>query len=299
MAELVDDVLFLSELETGRAVVALGDVRVPPIVDEVVAALRPSAERHAQELVTLVADDVYVAVRPRMLRVLVENLLTNAIRYAGDGARITVSARTEGDVVLLSVADNGRGVPTAELPRLFERFFRGDRARTTHGTGLGLAIVKHVVTQAGGEVEARPGTGRPRARGSLHLPPLSPSYCAAAMARISLVPQRREFYDLYNKRGDEQRRDRAAARAAPRRVPERPRHARARHQGGRARGRPPDARGRRSAEPHVRDAVRPRRHVPPRERARRHLRSRRRGDREHPRLRRHRDPAEARGSRRR
>ena len=94
-----------------------------------------------------------------MLRVLVENLLTNAIRYAGDGARVTVSARTEGDVVLLSVADNGRGVPRAELSRLFERFFRGDRARTTHGTGLGLAIVKHVVTQAGGDVEARPGPG--------------------------------------------------------------------------------------------------------------------------------------------
>ena len=159
MAELVDDVLFLSELETGRAVVALGDVRVAPIVEDVVAAQRPSAERHGQELVTLVAADVNIAVRPRMLRVLVENLLTNAIRYAGDGARVTVSARTEGDVVLLSVADNGRGVPRAELSRLFERFFRGDRARTTHGTGLGLAIVKHVVTQAGGVVEARKGPG--------------------------------------------------------------------------------------------------------------------------------------------
>jgi signal transduction histidine kinase len=159
MAELVDDVLFLSELETGRAVVALGEVRIGPIVDEVVAAQRPSAERHAQELVTLVAADATVAVRPRMLRVLVENLLTNAIRYAGDGARVTISARTEGDVVLLSVADNGRGVPSGELPRLFERFFRGDRARTTHGSGLGLAIVKHVVTQAGGDVEARPGPG--------------------------------------------------------------------------------------------------------------------------------------------
>jgi signal transduction histidine kinase len=159
MAELVDDVLFLSELETGRAVVGLGDVLLTPIVRDVVAAMRPSAERQAQELVTLVADDAAVAVRPRMLRVVVENLLANAIRYAGDGARITVSARNEGELVLLSVADNGRGVPDVELPRLFERFFRGDRARTTRGTGLGLAIVKHVVTQAGGDVEARRGPG--------------------------------------------------------------------------------------------------------------------------------------------
>jgi two-component system phosphate regulon sensor histidine kinase PhoR len=159
MAELVDDVLFLSELETGRAVVGLGDVRLAAIVGDVVEGLRPSAEREGQEVVTLVADDAAVAVRPRMLRVVVENLLTNAIRYAGDGARVTVSARNEGRAVLLSVADNGRGVPDVELPRLFERFFRGDRARTTRGTGLGLAIVKHVVTAAGGDVEARRGPG--------------------------------------------------------------------------------------------------------------------------------------------
>ncbi|HEX7311762.1 MAG TPA: HAMP domain-containing sensor histidine kinase [Gaiellaceae bacterium] len=159
MAELVDDVLFLSELETGRAVVGLGDVPVAPIVRDVVEALRASAERHAQEIVTLVAEDVVVAVRPRILRVLLENLVTNAIRYAGDGARCTISARNEGDTVLLSVADNGPGVPNGELVRLFERFFRGDRARTTRGTGLGLAIVKHVVTQAGGEVAARRGPG--------------------------------------------------------------------------------------------------------------------------------------------
>jgi signal transduction histidine kinase len=159
MAELVDDVLFLSELETGRAVVGLGDVLVAPIVRDVAEARRPSAERHGQELVADAAEDVAVAVRPRILRVVIENLIENAIRYAGDGARCTISARAEDDRVVLAVADNGRGVPDVELQRLFERFFRGDRARTTHGTGLGLAIVKHVVTQAGGEVEARRGPG--------------------------------------------------------------------------------------------------------------------------------------------
>jgi len=160
MTELVDDILFLSELESGRAVVGLGDTRVAPVVQEVLDALRPRAERAGQELVTLVASDAQVPLRPRMLRVLVENLVANAIRYAGDGARCTVSARREGSVVLLSVADNGAGVGEQELGRLFERFYRGDRARTTHGTGLGLAIVKHIVTQAGGDVEARRGPGR-------------------------------------------------------------------------------------------------------------------------------------------
>src|SRR5438445_717489 len=75
------------------------------------------------------------------------------------GFTAAVSARREGNVTLLSVADNGAGVADEELGRLFERFYRGDRARTTHGTGLGLAIVKHVVTQAGGEVEALRGPG--------------------------------------------------------------------------------------------------------------------------------------------
>jgi len=159
MTELVDDILFLSELESGRAVVGLGGTRVAPIVEDVLVALRPRAERADQELVTLVAQDAEVPLRPRMLRVIVENLVANAIRYAGDGARCTVSARREGDVTLVSVADNGAGVPDDELGRLFERFYRGDRARTTHGTGLGLAIVKHVVTEAGGEVEARRGPG--------------------------------------------------------------------------------------------------------------------------------------------
>jgi signal transduction histidine kinase len=159
MSELVDDILFLSELESGRAVVALGGTEVAPIVEEAIASLRPSAERAGMELVALVGSDVILPLRPRMLRVLIENLVSNAIRYAGDGARCTVSGRREGGDVLVSVADNGTGVPDAELQRLFERFFRGDRTRTTRGTGLGLAIVKHIVTSARGEVEARRGPG--------------------------------------------------------------------------------------------------------------------------------------------
>jgi signal transduction histidine kinase len=159
MTELVDDILFLSELESGRAAVTLGPTKVAPLVDEVVAALRPSAERAGQELVVDVSPDAAVPMRARMVRVVVENLVSNAIRYAGEGARCTVSAAQANGTVVLSVADTGVGAPAAELGRLFERFYRGDRSRTTRGTGLGLAIVKHVVTSAGGEVEARPGPG--------------------------------------------------------------------------------------------------------------------------------------------
>ena len=96
-----------------------------------------------------------------MLRLVVENLLENALRYAGEGATCTVTlARARTATSLLEVADDGAGVPDEDVPRLFERFFRSDRARTTRGTGLGLAIVKHVVESAGGNVEARGGQGR-------------------------------------------------------------------------------------------------------------------------------------------
>jgi len=89
-----------------------------------------------------------------------ENLVENALRYAGEGATCIVSLSREGGLAVLDVADDGAGVPDQDVPRLFERFFRSDRARTTRGTGLGLAIVKHVVEAAGGNVEARGGQGR-------------------------------------------------------------------------------------------------------------------------------------------
>jgi signal transduction histidine kinase len=157
MAELVDDVLFLSELESGRAVVALGGTAVAPVVEETISALGPSAERAGLSLAADVEEGVSAPLRPRMLRVLIENLIANAIRYAGEGAQCTVSARRDGDVVIIAVADTGRGVLQSELPRLFERFFRGDLTRTTRGTGLGLAIVKHIVSSAGGQVQASSG----------------------------------------------------------------------------------------------------------------------------------------------
>jgi signal transduction histidine kinase len=96
-----------------------------------------------------------------MLRVVLENLVTNAIRYAGPGARCRVSAERRDGAVVLTVADDGQGVADEDLPRLFERFYRADRARSSRGTGLGLSIVKHVVTSAGGTVEAAgsPGGG--------------------------------------------------------------------------------------------------------------------------------------------
>ena len=158
--ELIDDVLFLGELETGREVVALGHTQAKPIMEEIVASFAERAN-HAEISLEVRADGrVELPLRPRMLRVVLENLLANAIRYAGQGSTCTVELTNPAEGPVLTVSDDGKGVDSADLPRLFERFYRGDQARTSRGTGLGLAIVKHVVTSAGGEVEATSEPGR-------------------------------------------------------------------------------------------------------------------------------------------
>ncbi|MDQ2981397.1 MAG: HAMP domain-containing histidine kinase [Actinomycetota bacterium] len=161
MRELVDDILFLSELEQEREVVSLGDTEAAPVLRELVAELAGRAERAGIALELRLEDEsLHVPLRRRMLRLVAENLLVNAIRYAGEGATCTVTLRREDGNAVLEVTDDGAGVPEEDVERLFERFFRSDRARATRGSGLGLAIVKHVVESAGGNVEARGSSGR-------------------------------------------------------------------------------------------------------------------------------------------
>jgi signal transduction histidine kinase len=160
IGELIDDVLFLSELETGREVVGLGSTHVLPVLREAAERLGDSADRAGVTVEVEADEDIVVPVRPRMLRVVAENLAANSIRYAGPGATFKLSARKVDGNVLLEAVDDGVGVAEGDLPRLFERFYRADRARSSRGTGLGLAIVKHVVTAAGGTVEANGGRGR-------------------------------------------------------------------------------------------------------------------------------------------
>jgi signal transduction histidine kinase len=158
--ELIDEILFLSELESGNEVVSLGRTVALPVLDEVVEELGASSARAGVALHVSGDADVDLPLRPKMLRMIAENLAENAIRYAGHGATFTFSVAREGDASVLVGADDGIGVSEADLPRLFERFWRADAARATRGTGLGLAIVKHVVTAAGGSVEATGSRGR-------------------------------------------------------------------------------------------------------------------------------------------
>ena len=158
MSELVDEILFLSELEDQR-LESRGSTPLAPVAAEVFSELRDRAEVADVELRADVERGFELPLRRRLARAVVENLAENAVRHAGPGAVFTLRAAREGDKLVVVGSDTGRGVPRTELPRLFERFYRGDRARASHGTGLGLAIVKHIVVASGGSVEAQAKDG--------------------------------------------------------------------------------------------------------------------------------------------
>ena len=160
IGELIDEVMFLSELESGTRVVSLGATAVLPVLEQVADDVEERGARAGVAIFVEGDPEAAVEVRPRMLHVITSNLAENAVRYAGQGATLRLSVARSDDGVALSAADDGAGVEEIELPRIFERFYRADQARASRGTGLGLAIVKHVVTAAGGTVEARGGKGR-------------------------------------------------------------------------------------------------------------------------------------------
>jgi signal transduction histidine kinase len=159
MTALVDDVLFLAELESGRAVVAFGPSEALPELERAADERAERADRADVRIEVGGDPELKLPLRPRMLAVVAENLIENALRYAGPGTTLGLAVERDREGTALVAADDGAGVDDSDLPRLFERFFRSDRARASRGTGLGLAIVKHIVVSAGGSVEASRSAG--------------------------------------------------------------------------------------------------------------------------------------------
>ena len=164
LSRLIDDLLELAQIESKATPLALQPVDLRALIDSVGASLRPQLDARRVTLeVAVPPKTATVRGDPERLRQVVLNLLDNAMKFNKDGGRITVQATTEGSMVRLAVEDTGIGIPEQDLPRIFERFYRVDKARSRElgGTGLGLAIVKHLVELHGGRVEvrSRPGQG--------------------------------------------------------------------------------------------------------------------------------------------
>ena len=162
---LVGDLLDLSRIEAGSAFQEKREVRIEEILQEVVEFLRPRAENKDQRLILDLQEKPSQSVLcdPFAIESSFGNLVSNAINYTGKGGEIRVNLHTEGDEILVSVADNGMGIDERYLDKIFDRFFRvkNDETRQIVGTGLGLPIVKELVEAMGGSVtvSSTPGKG--------------------------------------------------------------------------------------------------------------------------------------------
>jgi two-component system sensor histidine kinase SenX3 len=163
LSRIIDDLLALSQIE-GTGMVEPARVSVAAIVGEAVDRVRPAAEQFG---ITIAVGDIaasvaLVADRRQLVSALV-NLLENAVKYSDPGSLVEVRAAGDDHEVSIVVQDHGIGIPTRDLDRVFERFYRVDQARSraTGGTGLGLSIVRHVARNHGGEVKvsSREGEG--------------------------------------------------------------------------------------------------------------------------------------------
>jgi signal transduction histidine kinase len=164
MARLINNLLDLGRIEVGVGL-RIEPVQVPEVVDRVIGALQPQAAQKNIEIQVDLPGGKPPALEADagLFQQAIFNLVDNAIKYTGPGGKVRLLLTVKPDLMRLEVKDNGIGIPAADLPRLFEKFYRGSQreARQEKGSGLGLAIVRSIVEKHGGKVwvESRPGRG--------------------------------------------------------------------------------------------------------------------------------------------
>ncbi len=160
---LIDDLLLLSTLDSGRMQLQLQAVGLYLAINEISEDLLPAAQRRGITIVNQVREDIYASADPNRLRQVLSNLIDNAIKYGKNEGSIYISSSVLATKrIEVRIMDDGPGIPLDVQSRIFERFFRVDKARSRDqgGTGLGLAIVKHVVQAHGGDVRVESELGK-------------------------------------------------------------------------------------------------------------------------------------------
>ncbi|MFA5336094.1 MAG: ATP-binding protein [Candidatus Omnitrophota bacterium] len=158
LAKLIDDILDLSRTESGKMAMVFMPLDVSPVVKRVCAILeKQAAMKSIRIALDIPAGTPRILADESRLSQVILNLLDNAVKYTPEGGDVRISAAPEGNFVRIDVFDTGVGIPEADIPRIFERFYRVDKARSRElgGTGLGLSIVKHIVQAHGGQVSVK------------------------------------------------------------------------------------------------------------------------------------------------
>ena len=154
LQQMAQELLDLAQIESGQILLRLVPTPVEELVTGVVDRLSAQAQRKQQTVSVEVSPRLTTLADVEQMSRALGNLLHNAIKFTPPEGRIALRARSLDGDVLIEVADSGPGIPPEDLPRVFERFFRGDRSRAGGGAGLGLAIAKHVVEAHGGKIWA-------------------------------------------------------------------------------------------------------------------------------------------------
>ena len=159
---LINDVLDLSKVEAGQLELAIERVNLEEAVDQCLAKMRPQGDAKRLRLRSEGLSGVAVRADPRRLQQVLLNLLSNAVKFTPEEGEVKVSAGSAGDEVLISVRDNGVGIPTEDLERVFEQFIqlRSGRTRSQEGTGLGLALSRRLLALMGGSIEVHSQIGK-------------------------------------------------------------------------------------------------------------------------------------------
>jgi two-component system phosphate regulon sensor histidine kinase PhoR len=154
MASLINDILMISRLETKEAEVTITDVRICPLINELIASLKPLADEHSVKI-EMSCKPIAIKANYGQMRELFNNLIINAIKYNKPNGKVMITIAKERDEAIFIVEDTGVGIPDESKQRVFERFYRVDKGRSKKmgGTGLGLAIVKHIVNYYNGTIE--------------------------------------------------------------------------------------------------------------------------------------------------
>ena len=164
MQRIVEDLISLSRIEAERFVQPTEAVALEPLVEQALAGVRHDAAERGSSLASTIEPGLplMAADRGQILQLL-DNLLTNALRYGEAGAPVSVMAESDNGMVHLAIADRGDGIPAEHIARVTERFYRVDtgRSRSIGGTGLGLSIVKHIVERHRGrlDIDSKQGVG--------------------------------------------------------------------------------------------------------------------------------------------
>jgi two-component system phosphate regulon sensor histidine kinase PhoR len=164
LQRLLDDLLDLARIESGHTPPSMEPIRADALMDAAAGTVASLAQSRGVELIREPTEEpLVIRGDRRQLEQALVNLLDNAVKYTDPPGRVVLSIRRRDREVHLEVSDTGVGIPEEHIPRIFERFYRVDKARSRQlgGTGLGLAIVKHIVQAHGGrvEVESTPGKG--------------------------------------------------------------------------------------------------------------------------------------------